>query len=652
MALFDFLNKEKVNDEAQQTSGNAMLPIGPEQVIEASFTLQKYKSGKANLERRIVDAEQWFKLRHWESLRLKKQYQQKGTEQKTVTDLEPTSAWLFNAIANKHADAMDNYPEITILPREANDKQEAKTLSSIIPVILEQGDFEKVYSDVAYKKLISGTGVYGVFWDASKLNGMGDIVVQKVDILSLFWESGITDIQNSKNVFFTDLMDNDVLEAMYPQTVNRLTTGNIDITQYIYDDTVDTSNKSVVVDWYYKKNVNGKSVLHYVKYVNDIVLFATENMPEYKDRGWYDHGLYPFVFDALFPVEGTPAGFGYVDVGKDAQEYIDRGNQAILKNMLVSVKPRFFIRNDGSINEEEYTDLTRDFIHTDGNLGQDSILPVQANGLSSIYVEVINNKIAELKETTGNRDISTGGTSGGVTASSAIAALQEAGSKLSRDSNKSSYRAIRNVGNLIVELIRQFYDVPRTFRITGMNNQTEFVEYSNENIKPIDQGMAYGMQMGFRIPQFDLSIGTQKQSPYAKMSQNELALQFYNLGFFNPQLVDQALVCLDMMDFDRKDFIVEKLQRYQTLEKKLAQSMQMNLSLAQMVDAMNGTNISEQIAAQINGAPAPVANSGNIGNAEEVTEGNNSLGGEQKKIGESSITKNARERVANSTNPN
>ena len=75
-------------------------------------------------------------------------------------------------------------------------------------------------------------------------------------------------------------------------------------------------------------------------------------------------------------------------------------------------------------------------------------------------------KIDELKETTGNRDISTGGTTSGVTAASAIAAMQEAGSKLSRDNSKAAYRAYRKIINMVIERIRQFYDLPRCFRIT------------------------------------------------------------------------------------------------------------------------------------------------------------------------------------------
>ena len=611
--------------------------IGKEQIQAAQLTLNRYKEGKANLEKRIVDNEQWYKLRHWECMRAK------------TEDVQPTSAWLFNCIANKHADAMDNFPSPNILPREESDKGEAEMLTSIIPVILDQNDFEQTYSEVQNYKLKTGTGVYGVFWDNSKLNGLGDISIRKVDIINLFWESGITDIQKSRHLFHVELMDNDILVGAYPQLQGKLGNATMDITKYIYDDTVDTNNKSVVVDWYYKKSNGGRTVLHYCKYVNNEVLFATENDPNYAERGWYDHGLYPFVFDALFPTEGTPTGFGYIDVGKVAQEYIDRGNQAIMKNMLVNAKPRFFIRNDGSVTEEEYADTTKDFIHVDGNLGQDSILPVQGKPLNNIYVEVINNKIDELKETTGNRDVSNGGTTGGVTAASGLAAMMEQGSKMSRDNNKASYRAFRKLCLMSIELIRQFYDLPRCFRIMGENGAARFVQYSNAGIQPQYQGFDMGQDMGFRIPLFDIEVTAQKQSPYSKMSQNELALQFYQAGFFNPQMADQALACLDMMDFDRKHFIMQKIAQNGGMYQQMLQMQQQMLMLAQMVDQTRGTNLAEQIAAGITGG-APVAPIDGSTNPAQKVEETEALGGKEG-AKEASTTKKARQKVAESTSP-
>ena len=651
MAIFDFM-KKKESQPTAQPMGAAVQPIGKKQVQEAYQTLLRYKQGKANLEQKIVDNEQWYKIRHWECMRDKN------------SDVQPASAWLFNCIANKHADAMDNFPSPNILPREEGDKAEAEMLSSIIPVVLEQNEFEQTYSDVWNYKLKAGTGVYGVFWDSSKLNGLGDIAIRKVDLINLFWESGITDIQKSRNVFHVELADNDMLVGAYPQLAGKLGESTLDVSKYVYDDSVDTSNKSAVIDWYYKKNQNGKTVLHYCKFVNDEVLFATENdvqakvnemgeviRPPMAETGWYEHGDYPFVFDVLFPVEGSPAGFGYIDIGKDAQTYIDRGNQAIMMNMLANAKPRHFIRNDGSVNEEEYADMSKDFVHVDGGLGQDSILPIQGKPLNDIYVTVINNKIDELKETTGNRDISTGGTTSGVTAASAIAAMQEAGSKLSRDNSKAAYRAYRKLIVMVIELIRQFYDIPRCFRIMGENGAARYVEYSNAKLQASPMTNEFGIQVGGRKPLFDIEVTAQKQSPYSKMSQNELALQFYGAGFFAPQNSDQALACLDMMDFDRKQFIMQKISQNGTLYQQLLMAQQQMLMLAQIVDKHEGSNIAEQVAAGITGgvAPSPISGASGEAPAKNVEE-TEALGGKEGEK-EATTTKKARQRVAESTDP-
>ena len=598
--------------------------IGAEQLREAAQILRKYKQGKANLDQRVIDNEEWYRLRHWECLR-------RGGKKQQV---EPVSAWLLNSIANKHADAMDNFPAPNILPREPGDVKEARQLSAIVPVVLEQAGFEATYSEGWWDKIIGGTAIYGVFWDGSKLGGLGDIAVEPVDILNLFWEPGVTKIQNSANVFHVKLEDNAALEQAYPELSGKLGGNWLDISKYIYDDTVDTTEKSVVVDWYYKKKQDKKTVLHYCKFVGETVLYATENE---NGEGWYDHGKYPFVFDPMFRVKGTPCGFGYIDIGKGAQEYIDRGDQAVMQNMLSNAKPRYFVRSDGSVNEQEYADMTKDFVHTDGNLGQDSILPVVGKVLSGIYLNVLDRKVDELKETTGNRDVSTGGTASGVTAASAIAAMQEAGSKLSRDGNKAAYRAFREVVELVVELIRQFYDLPRQFRILGENGAEDFVSYTNAGIKPVYQGMEMGVDMGYRLPVFDIEITAEKASPYSKLSQNELALQFFGAGFFNPQMTDQALACLEMMDFDGKEQIMQRISANGTLYQRLMMAQQQAVAMAQMVDMQLGTNYAMQLLGGRQGAQQPMP--GGVPD----TVANSS--------GESNVTANARKEAADRAAP-
>lgn len=615
MSIFDKFKKNLAADV--QSKKAAALPIAKKQLEEATKTLQEYKDGKANLENRIVENDKWYRLHNWECFQHKER------------QVQPASAWLFNAIANKHADAMDNFPAPNILPREEGDKEEAEKLSSILPVILDHCDFEQTYSDLWHNKLKSGTGVYGVFWDPSKLNGLGDVSIKNIDLLSLFWEPGITDIQASKNVFHIELVDNKNLNQRYPQTVNRLGGNIIDVKEYAHDDNIKTDGKSCVIDWYYKKSVGGRTVLHYCKYVNDVVLFATENDSKFAERGLYDHGQYPFVFDTLYTVPGSPAGFGFIDIGKDTQEYIDRMSQAILENTLQRAKVRYLSRKGGGINKDDFADINKDIVEVEGNI-DDSIQPIQTFPLDGNVIEVFAQKIDELKEVTGNRDISTGGTTSGVTAASAIAAMQEAGSKLSRDNNKASFRAYRKVINLAIELIRQFYDMPRSFRIMGKRGAIKYITYTNQKIRAQANGTAFGNDMGLRMPIFDIQTAAEKASPYSRMAQNELMIQLWGMGVFNPQMTDQSMMLLESMDFDGKEQLMEKISQTGGM-------MQQMMMLAQMLD---------KVAPQPKGQPGFAESIAmQYGIAPRISTPATSA------QGESATTRKAREQTANATAP-
>lgn len=552
--------------------------IGAEEVRAATETLKKYRQGKANLEKRVIENEQWFKMRHWQ------QFRNKSRE----GDPEPASGWLFNSIINKHADAMDNFPELCVLPREESDQKTAQVLGAVLPAILEQNQFEQIYSDIWWKKLKSGTGVYGVFWDSGLAGGLGDIRIQPVDMLTLFWEPGIRDLQDSRNLFTVELVDNEVLEEQYPALRGTLHTPSLEVGRYLYDDNVDTSEKSAVIDWYYKRG----GLLHYCKYVNDTVLYASENDPLLAQIGWYSHGEYPFVADTLYPDEGTPAGFSCVDVMKDCQMYIDKLNQALMRHAMMASRKRYFIRDNGAVNEKEFADWNRDFIHVAGSgLGEDSIREVSVGAIDNVIPTMLSQKIDELKETSGNRDFSQGGTTGGVTAASAIAALQEAGSKLSRDMIKGSYRAFAKVGYLCIELIRQFYTEPRCFRIAG-DNGDEFQSLDNRALLPQSQGSIYGLNLGERLPVFDVRVVSQKASPFSKAAQNELAKELYTMGFFRPDMGEQALAALEMMDFEGKDIVKRSISQNQQMQAQIVRLQEQLTQLAKA--AVQQPNLEEE----------------------------------------------------------
>ena len=582
----------------------AMAPmvqaIGPEQLKKFTQVLEKYKAGKAHTESRVLASENWWKLRNTTE-------EQKTTNIGGDEGFKSVSGWLHNVIVSKHADAMESYPEPNILPREEGDMADAKMLSDIIPCILEQNQFEETYSDAMWQKLKTGTGVYKVVWDSGKLNGLGDISVEQVNLLNIYWEPGITDIQKSRYIFHTELCDKDVLEERYPQLRGKIKGKGFMSTKFLYDDHVDTENKHTVIEVYYHKYVNGKNTLQYCKYVGDQVLHATENDPNLALNGLYNHGKFPYVFDALYPVEGSPCGYGYVDICRNPQTEIDLLKTSFVKNAMVGATPRYFSRGDGSVNEDEFLDLSKAIVHVN-TASEDALRRIEHDTLDGMYVNVLDRTIQELRETSGNTETSTGNIQSGVTAASAIAALQEASGKGSRDSTQAAYRAYMQIVDMCIELIRQFYDLPRQFRIVGEYGAQEFISYTNMGIQPQHQGTDFGQDMGYRLPVFDIKVSAQKRNVYTKVTQNELALQFFQMGFFNPQMADQALMCLDMMEFDGKDGIMQKVAKNGTLFQKLLQYMQMALTFAQLAQPQMADAIAQDIMATMSGGGAiPVA---------------------------------------------
>lgn len=583
----------EIEQKPTTPAGGAAI-IGPEQLKNFLKVLEEYKSGKVKTESRIVASENWWKLRN-------------SVEEEKETNIgkdggyKSVSGWLHNVLVSKHADAMEAYPEPNILPRESGDRGEARMLSSIIPCVLEQNHFEDTYSDVMWQKVKQGTGVYKAVWDKSKLNGLGDISVEKVNILNVYWEPGVTDIQHSRYFFHTELYDKDVLEGRYPELEGKLKGQSFVSTKFLYDDHVNTENKHTVIDVYYHKYVQGRKTLQYCKFVGDVVLYATENDPEMAMRGLYDHGMYPYVFDALFPIEGSPCGYGYVDLCRKPQTTIDLLNTSFVKNAMVGATPRYFSRGEGSVNEEEFLDLSKPLVHVT-NASEDALRRIEHNNLDGVYVNVLDRTIQELRETSGNTETSTGNISSGVTAASAIAALQQASGKGSRDSTQESYRAFSKIVELCIELIRQFYDMPRQFRILGQYGAEEYITYVNDGLQLQASGASFDDKQNFRLPVFDIKVSAQKKNVYTKVTQNELALQFFQLGFFNPQATDQTLMCLDMMDFEGKDGIMQKVSQNGTMFQKLLQYMQLALSFAQRFDPMSAEAIAQDILVTTGGA--------------------------------------------------
>ncbi len=523
--------------------------IKPEFFAKVKDKFNEYMEHKQQFDRRIIENNRWFKSRYM-------------GEQNTEMP-SPTTPYLFNAIANKHADAMDNYPVPNILERDESDRELAEVFTKILPVQLELCNFRNTYSRAWWYKLKNGAACYGVFFNPLLRNGLGEIDIRKIDLLNLFWEPGICDIQESRFVFLTALADKEDLKQRYPMYADKFG-GDSGIEMQTYDDMQNINNsdcgrdKLVVVDCYYKKYSGTRQTVELIKFCGDLILDASEDKGS---GGIYEHGKYPFVFDVMYPDEDSPVGFGMVDIIKNPQMYIDRLDWVISRNAMISGKPRFMIKDNGGLNEYELTDLSKDIIHVAGSVSDENIRELQAKPLHAYIIQHRRNKIDELKEISGNRDFQQGETKGGVTAYSAIVALQQAGEKLSRDMISEGNNAYREIIYLCMELMRQFYDSPRSYRIDDEDGKHSYIKFSNRKWK--EAAAEHPVEL-------DVAVSAEKSNPYSRIAHNQTMTDLWKLGVFRPDMADSAKLMLKNIHLDGKEKLLEELEKLRQSYQNLA----------------------------------------------------------------------------------
>lgn len=282
-----------------------------------------------------------------------------------------------------------------------------------------------------------------------------------------------------------------------------------------------------------------------------------------------------------------------------------------------------------------------------GAIDERNIREIVTHGIQGNALAMMDRKIEELKFVSGNTDVQNGNTPAGVTAASAIAALQEYSGRGSKDSTRGGYRAHAKISNMTIERLRQFYTIPRWFRILGEAGQEEFIQYSNEQLKAQQLQGGMGMQTGYRLPVFDLDVRSQRETAYTKLSQNELAIQFMQLGVFNPQMTDQVMMMLDMMDFRGKDELMGKVEQQGTLMQQFIQVSQIALALASQYDP----ETAEMLAPMLQGMATEASGVSAAAGAQKLAQLSETDAATAAPAQENTLVRNARARANQATQP-
>lgn len=550
----------KAQQSDEKSSGNAAAgkPVGKEEIAEMRQKLRDYIASKKPYDARYRNNYDTYTLLYNENNEIK---DSSGSYQNELIK-KRRGAQTLNVIMNKHADAMDNYPEAICLPRSRDDEETAKKLNGVIPCILERNGFYKIYDNLATDKYVGGASARSVTWDSSAQGGLGEVCIRRENILNLFWQPFVENIQDSEYFFSVKLCTPEEAKRLYPN-LKEAAADDFGLEEFkTYDNQSQNFGKAVIVDCYYKRG----GLVHLCKFCGETLIEATENDSEKYPEGLYADGLYPFVITPCFGMRDTPVGFSMIDVCRAPQEYLDELKRDLLKNVKVNSTTRNLVRDDAAVNADDLADLDQEMITVEGAMSLDQVIrPLETKDIAAGSLSLYNALIDEMKETTGTNDASNGASAAGVTSGNAIAALQEAGGKISRDLNKMEFFSFTEMVTMIIERMRQFYTPGRVFRITGDDKETDYIEFDGSELRKQPIEVEGSEEEFWRLPIFDIQVKAQRSSPFTTAANNQMMLDMFNMGMFNADNADAALVALEGMSFEGKDKIMELLRKNKTL---------------------------------------------------------------------------------------
>ena len=384
------------------------------------------------------------------------------------------------------ADQMDNLPEAALLPERPELAEVAADLADVVRYVLERNGFERLHRQRTQDFFQTGTAITQVAWDADLRDGQGDVALIRWPVESFFWDPAADTLDEARAVFKTSLHPLSWYAEHFPEAARYVRGDRFaqeDAQANPWDagaqDAQDEDEALLVEYWYRRYDAQKRRYsVHCAYMAGGALLYASQReQPE----GVYWHGRYPFVLDVYTAIEGKPVGNGMVWDFAAMQRAVNRYAQYIDENTRMSAKTRLLVNRAAGIEEEALTDWNRNIIEGD-NIGENALRWFQSQPLSGQVNAQMASFQDQIKRDSGQNQFSRGEAGLGVTAASAIVALQEAGGKTARLHTATLSDGFRQMVELMLWLLMQHYDRPRTQQITGRDASVREVTMSAERM--------------------------------------------------------------------------------------------------------------------------------------------------------------------------
>ncbi len=483
--------------------------------------------------RRLEDCERMYRGDHWH-----------GVPVKDRNEPRPVTPILQSTVENVAADLMEQTPRAVIRPESAADGRIAAVVEAVIRRNHDEGAYAVEYQRLVHDLLVGGYCVQEVGYDTTLNNGLGGAFIRQAEPRGILFDPLVTDIQKGRAVFKYTLVTRQWLREHYPEKAALVESDPILAACAPRDDVLllDRGEAVLLLEYWWRTfdRQTQRSAVHMALIAGGIVL---EDSRLVKPEGYYAHGQYPFILTPLFPRKGSVLGFGLVDLFKTQQLYADKLDQIVLKNAVMASHNKLLVTDASGFDPDDLRDWSKD-VHRGESLN--GVTWFSTPPLPAYLISYIDRIRESIKEESGANESSRGNTARGVTAASAINALQLASTKRARMATTQLHEAFRRAVRLEIETEREFnyYRRPVTVTENGRSVETVF-----------DTAALYAGRGDRRTPvEFFISVQAEKQNRYQAAANNEILFKLIETGAI------AAADAVGLMDFDGREQVEQKIR--------------------------------------------------------------------------------------------
>ena len=475
---------------------------------------------------------------------------------------------LKSTFNNCVADQMDNMPEALMMPERAGLEEVAEDLTDVVRYVLSQNDFEALHRRRVEDCFATGTAVTQVAWDRDLDGGRGNIALIRWPIEAFLWDPASENLQDGRAVFKVSWHPLSWFRQHYPEQYLEIGSdegeysglGMADAQEQVRP--ADEDRAMLIEYWYRLYDAAKRRYTINVAYLAGGALLSNH-------LDVYRHGMYPFILDVYTPIEGLPVGDGLVQELAPMMRYVNRYASYIDMNLRMASKGRLLIDRNAGIDKDALLDWENDVVEGD-RIDPSALQWLQTQPFTGMVTRQMMQLQADIKQDSGQNQFARGETVGGVTAASAISALQEAGGKITRLRTAGLNQGFRELVTQVMWLISQFYDRRRVFFITGRQGK----ERREVNASPVRLFGQDFCAASFPAPPYTVQVQVQRRNPLRQQAQNELVLQAYQMSAQAGQYFPLSTL-FELLQVEGKERILPVLRENENLPAENAELKEM-----------------------------------------------------------------------------